>query len=393
MELARSQAVDWLLNSKIHNLDPSEKESFGGFNNYYDLRKKKCEYVYTEITAYSVELLLDLFQRTGSNTYLEEAKLAGDWIVKMQDESGGFLWKNNLSDGSYSSETFSFDTAICIGALVDLYLRTDCTKYLQAADKGSEWLVDVMYNADGSFKPSYNVESGTFVTSRTKLPFPKNLSMRKTWFRFSGCHHGKISIGLLKLYVVKKDSILLDVVRRLCSWTMKQQDAQGYFRVTPGSTCSFSHTHCYATEGLLYAYGHLGSQLFLDAAIKALRWLIAIQREDGSIPDWFNSGNPIPSVDTSAVAQAIRLWSILYRKTGKKIYNAALRKAMGYLMSTQHICPGEESSGGFYLVEFDLKFIKYRIKRLYSWPTIFTIHALNLIEDMTSKQISEIDLW
>lgn len=49
--------------------------------------------------------------------------------------------------------------------------------------------------------------------------------------------------------------------------------------------------------------------------------------------------------------------------------------------------------GGFYLVEFDLKFIRYKLKRLYSWATLFAVHALNLADDISSRRIQESELW
>ena len=394
-------AINWLLNSKIHNLDETNAATFGSFNDYYDLRKKSCSYAYTEITAYAVELLLDLYEKTNDQRYLENAKLAGEWIGHMQYEGadknaiGGFLECFYLPNGPRAHKVYSFDTAICIGALSDLYRKTGHSGYLRLANKGVRWLTQVMRNSDGSFKPFYNLKTKSFSNkAKSHLSFkPKSVKLRNTWYKLPGCHHGKIAIGLLKYYSIEKNHRLLEIVRSLLQWVLAQQNPKGYFKVNPERKASFSHTHCYATEGLLYAYSCLKDKHLLDAGKKAGDWLIKIQRSDGSIPDWFNNGQIISSVDSSAVAQAVRLWSILYSETGNKRYYDSIKKGSRYLLSMQHMNSGSGMLGGFYLVEFDFRLFKYKIKRLYSWSTIFAIHSLILADEISNSETLESRLW
>jgi len=394
-------AIDWLLNSKIHNLDETNAETFGSFNKYYDFRKKSCPYAYTEITAYAIELLLDLYERTNDQEYLENAKLAGEWIGDMQykgtDENatGGFLECFYLPKGPVADKVFSFDTAICISALSDLYRKTGHNRYLILANKGVRWLIQVMRNSDGSFKPFYDLKTKSF-SNKAKNHFyfrPRSAKLRNTWYKLPGCHHGKIAIGLLKYYSIERKPLLLEIVRSLFQWVLAQQDPEGYFKVNPGCKASFLHTHCYATEGVLYSYPYLKDKQLLDAGKKAGDWLIKIQRSDGSIPSWFNNGQIISSVDSSAVAQAVRLWSILYSETGDKRYYDSIKKGSRYLLSMQHMDSESSMLGGFYLVEFDLKLIRYKLKRLYSWATMFAIHALNFADEVPSRKIQKSELW
>lgn len=397
-----NHAIGWLLNSKIHNLDETDKETFGSFNDYYDLRKKRCSYAYTEITAYAVELLLDLYDKTKDKRYLHNAKLAGEWISKMQckqaDDNaiGGFLECLYLPNGPRAQKVYSFDTAICIGALSDLYRKTGDNRFLRAADKGVQWLIHVMRNSDGSFKPFYDLRTKSF-SSKSRGHFsyrPKSAFLRNTWFKLRGCHHGKNAIGLLKYYSIKKKSLLLEIVRRLSQWVLALQDREGCFRVNAETKASFMHTHCYATEGLLYSYPYLKDRQLFNAGKKACDWLVKIQRSDGSIPSWFNNRQIILSVDSSAVAQAVRLWSIFYSRTGDERYFDSIKKASKYLLSMQHDAKSESTMlAGFYLVEFNLRLIKYRLKRLYSWATLFAIHALDLADSILSRKIQESELW
>lgn len=391
-------AIDWLLNSAIHNLDKSNTETFGSFNNYYDLRKRKCSYAYTEITAYAIELLLYLYERTNDPRYFKNARLAGEWLGSMQfkgaDENaiGGFLQSPN---GPMAHRVFSFDSAICISALSDLYRKTGDNKYLKMAGEGARWLIQVMRNSDGSFKPFYDLTTKRFSSKpNSRISFwPIITKLRKTWHELPGCHHGKIAIGLLKYYSIEKNPLLLQIVRTLCYWVLTQQDHKGYFRVNPERKASFSHTHCYATEGLLYASLYLKDKQLFDAGKKASDWLIKIQRYDGSIPSWFDNGKIISSVDSSAVAQAVRLWKILYSETGDQRYFDSIKKGSRYLLSMQRMNSESDMLRGFYLVEFDLKFFRYKLKRLYSWSTIFAIHSLALVNETSKSKILASELW
>lgn len=392
-----TKATTWLLDSKIHNSDPEDTKLFGSFNNYLDTNKHSCGYAYTEITGYAVELLLDLFLRSNDPNYLEQAKLAGDWILKMQYDgvfesgAGGYLYCVNLNDLVTSDEAYSFDAGICLGALSDLYNITQDRQFYESAAKSANWLMHVMQNPDGSFKSLCNVnrKSPMLINARD---FTK--SVRKSWFYQNGCHHGKIAIGLLKYYSISKEPSLLPSVSSLCDWLIKQQTEKGYFRLAIGSNVSFSHTHSYAVEGLLYASSVLKNNTLLDSAKLGADWLMKLQKNDGRIPAWTNdSSTSFSYTDISAVAQAIRIWCVLYSETEDMKYKDAIERSLKYLLTMQNTESNIDSSGGFYLAELDLKLAKYHVKRLYSWATQFSIHALNLIDSLPDRKISGIDLW
>jgi hypothetical protein len=49
--------------------------------------------------------------------------------------------------------------------------------------------------------------------------------------------------------------------------------------------------------------------------------------------------------------------------------------------------------GGFYLAEVDLKLARHKLKRLYSWATMFAIHAMTLANDASERKIEGSQLW
>ncbi len=387
-----NKSINWLINSKIHNFRPEDNQLFGSFNNYYDIRKKSCQYAYTEITGYGIELLLDLYKKTTDPEYLKQAKLAADWVLKMQyadasSQSGGYLYSIDLDSRIKSNELYSFDAGICLGGLSDLYQTTGIKAYLKSAEKSANWLISQMQNPDGSFKHLYNTSTGLFASDR----FVPN-SIRKSWFYKSGCHHGKIAIGLLKYYNISKAPLVMNSVLSLCDWLLKQQTSRGNFRIVPDSNVTFSHTHCYAVEGLLFASNGLEDKKLFDSAKLGGDWLISLQRKDGRLPAWINDRG-IRYTDISAVAQSIRIWCVLYSKTGEEKYKMAIEKSLRYLIKMENGDLDNLQQGGFYLAELDFNIFKPKVKRLYSWATMFAIHALNLVNDLKSRHINEIELW
>jgi hypothetical protein len=93
------------------------------------------------------------------------------------------------------------------------------------------------------------------------------------------------------------------------------------------------------------------------------------------------------------MAQAIRLWTILHSVTMDERYCESATKASSYLMSMQCMDSDQMTLGGFYLIEFDMKLVKYKLRRLYSWATMFAIHALSLIRESHLRKIENTELW
>jgi rhamnogalacturonyl hydrolase YesR len=390
-------AADWLLNSKIHNNNSDDKNLFGSFNNYLDLGSQKCEYAYTEITGYSIELLLDLYQKNGAANLLEVAKQVANWVRGMQyagalpEGNGGYLYCVNLEDMNISNEAYSFDAGICLGGLTRLYEVTKDAVYHDSASKAANWLTKVMQNPDGSFKSLCDVQKDAQNATRQKNPIPA--SIRKSWFFLPGCHHGKIAIGLSKYYLLSKDESILNSVSSLCNWLISQQSQNGYFRVAVNTDVSFSHTHCYAVEGLLFAANLLKDTSILKSGKLGGDWLIKLQKNDGRISAWTNNNWPMSYTDISAVAQSIRIWCVLYSETDDKKYLNAINKSLSYLLKMQHITKDLAQSGGFHLAELDFKLTKHKLDRLYSWATMFAVHALNLSSEVLERKISGTELW
>lgn len=381
-------AVDWLLYSKIHNLDFANSKIYGSFNDYYDLLKGTCHHAYTEITAYGIELFLDLYKRTNDLRYLENANIAGDWIISMQNLGkdrnafGSFSWNFSLAKEQKSSRVYSFDAGICIGALIELYRKTGDYKFFEAASKGADWLISVMQNPDGSFKPFYDYKTKSFSNSEKRYSFlPRQIKVRTSWWERPGSYHCKSVIGLLKLHSISNDIRLEYAAKKLCQWTISQQDQTGFFRVHSQSRSVFTHTHCYATEGLTYASEYFGDKQLLSATMNAALWLVRLQKLYKRIPAWLHNGRPSFDNDSSSLAQTIRILSVLADLKSDKLHYSIITM-LENLLKMQYTRTGDpDALGGFYLMETGSSLLKIRLPRLYSWPTMFSVHALLLLGD------------
>jgi len=178
----------------------------------------------------------------------------------------------------------------------------------------------------------------------------------------------------------------------LCKWTTSQQDESGFFRVYPESKSVFTHTHCYAIEGLLYAYGYLSDQIFLKSALKGVSWLIQIQKKYNIISDWIHDGKITKSIDSSSIAQFARILYITDAVDERKDHQITYKDVLKTLAKMQYVkTESPDKLGGFYLFEKDFKLFKFKISRLYSWPTMFAISTLTL--PYYEEKATPLDLW
>jgi len=377
-------SINWLTKTGIYNNDESNKMAYGGFNAYYDERRKRYPFVYTEITAYAIQLFLYLFRKFRDKFYLERAKRSADWLLNVAKSGGknirvrgSFLMGYDLLKKRMIPKAYSFDNGICLSALLNIYGETENQRYYQSAREVGSWLINVMQKSDGSFKPLYDTQRGSYPTN------PKN------WFEAPGSFHSKIALGLLKLWEVTENSKYLDSARKLCCWTLTQQKVNGQYSSNISSDETNTHAHCYTIEGLLHAFGKLGNDDFLKSAIRAAEWLINAQCSDGGLYQVYKNNWHNRIRLTYAASQAIRVWILLYELTGeRKFYDAAIRSLHFVLGMQSENRRDANAYGGFH--DFTKRFVvEMKSSTISAWTTIFTIQALLMFEDVDSKNFEE----
>jgi hypothetical protein len=363
-------AEKWLLHSGICVPDHAGAHA-GAVYSYYDTRARAHKLLYAEATGYLLSLCryLRWLGRGGDWTAL--ARAAGAWLTWLASQSRTAMIMG-VRDGTRIDQAYAFDNGVCCKGLLDLYEMTGTCAYRDQARGLADWLVYEALNEDGSVKPVLDLSAGRFVENR------------RAWFMVSGSFQAKIAIPLLQLAADEGGDHLRRAGMRLCQWAMAQQRADGGFPANRATVRVNLHAHLYTVEALLVAYALERRDEFLAAAERAVAWVLARQRPDGSIPLW-SEGWRSP-VATYAVAQAVRACLLLdLVRPAERLRHAAAAGAQ-FLVRMQARSPDVGAHGGFYEERLPAGGFGLRNSpRVTSWTTMFAVHALHLSLDRPAR--------
>jgi len=121
------------------SMQSKDEETYGAFHySYYPASGKKQLRFPVGTTALSIFTLLDLYQRTEDSRYLESAKLGGDWLTTMQKPDGTmYAYKNQFSGGEWvygKKESILYNGQV-LSALSRLYIITGEKRYYDTAER------------------------------------------------------------------------------------------------------------------------------------------------------------------------------------------------------------------------------------------------------------------
>lgn len=336
-------ALHWLINSKIHVREGAEIMR-GGYGNFIDGRTGDAPMLYCEITGYASQFWL----RQGDEESISRARDAGDCLLRIQtpadkgDLSGAFPYGLIRPEGEVIPAYFSFDAGVCASALSDLAVKTAEERYLEGAIKVGKFLIR-MQAADGSF-----------TAMRSLQPDYPGILRAEGWFGDRCALHGKNAIALLKLWRLTDQTYWKDAACRTLDWVCGLQGTQGEFPWWSGAPRIMTHTHCYATEALLYAGLVLGEERYLTAGIRGARWLLSIQRKDGAFYQDYLSDNPGSTrpahrspLHIGPIAQAARIWWAVAHIAPDSLWAAAAARSLGLLSRVQAQASNRWGGGAF----------------------------------------------
>jgi uncharacterized protein YyaL (SSP411 family) len=378
-------AINWLMLSGIRN--KSSETTYGGFNSGYDLREKSYSLAYCEITGYAINLLSNLYRLKKNHLFLEFAKNAGNFLVDMQYKGssqkifGAFPKGYSFLQKAVVYDFYSFDVAICISALIDLFRETNEQRFLASAKIAGDWLVNQMQFDDGAFRSMFDCSIQDF-------------AQIKKWFGNRGCLHAKNAIGLLKLSDVTGDAKFKESATRVCDWVLNLQKRNGAFVATESESYVFAHAQCYATEGLLHVHLNLNNPKYLEAALESGKWLIQAQNADGSLNRFYYKNSFIPTKMTDATSQALRIWAILYRLTREKDYLDAAQKSAKFLVSMQCQNKSDPNAfGGLFYQSRAVWKLRYVYPFVSAWSTMFAIHAFYALKNLSESSYEKASVF
>ena len=270
---------------------------------------------YPETTGYIISTFLDYAGFSGNDEYKYRALEMADWELDVQLDCGAI--QAGTVDASSRIPTI-FNTGQVLFGWISAFKETDKERYLKAATKAANWLVDVQ-DPDGCWR----MHASPFATYEVNT------------------YNVRTARGIYLVYEITRDPKYIQAALKNVRWTIKQQNSLGWFdnNCLSNNSCPLTHTIGYTIEGILGIGIALGDQEFIDAAQKTARALISSQTTDGSLAGRFDA-QWRPSVKWSCltgIAQIAVCWWQLYKITKDKQYRKAALKANQYLKSIQNI--------------------------------------------------------
>lgn len=373
------KGADWLTQSGVQVVSDNPLHS-QGFAAWYEADTQTMPYVYSEITGYLTTMMCHLYDMTGEQRFLESAVGAADWLLRTTHaETGGFrcLFPLKLTRFDYkNSQVYIFDTGVIISGLVDVYRATGEQKYLIAAKKAADWIVDKAQKPSGGFYAVYDTDKSEFFESDSE------------WSLCSGSYHTKVAIGLINLYDATQNPIYKDAAIKACDFALTFQQEDGRFISFPSEGGTNSHPHAYSAEGLWVVGKVLERQDYLDASAKAAAWLLQWQSEEGYVPRHFHNGEPLYNERVDILAQTLRLAAIHIaegRLEHSTETNTKLEKLLTVITRNQATSSDKRIDGGLY---FGRLSNGEQMQHVNVWVTAFAIQAFALYNNLPNKASS-----
>jgi len=303
-------------------------------------RGKELGYLYNEITGYGVKLYTCLYDIFKDPKYLQMAKRSVDYLNSQVSSSYG----GGISRGGIY---YVFDASICLSGILSYH---DCMTDNKFIDEKANYLHEKMTKELLNFIYRSLLDKKPINLNGTS---PENVDFSH-WSLSYGSHLLKCAIAISQsLNVFNNDSEKLDaLIDRLCT-DMVKNFHNGHFHKNINSREIYTHSHCYATEGLIY----LNKPEYLDVIKESANWLASIQNHNGSLyNNYFSSKQQEEVADVTSQAVRIWLW------TDREKFSDNIEKGFGFLKSLQ------SPEGGIYY--------KTGSKDINSWVTMFTMNDI-----------------
>jgi hypothetical protein len=363
---------EWLLGSGILN------RNYWAFHHSYNAFRKTYGPLYTEVTGYGLSLFLNLLNWSKDfNLPKDYAPRLAEFIhsskTRIGEDKSAFRFGYYLSAEIWDRQAYSFDTGMCISAMLDLNRLNSRTSLAQDAVECGIWLTKDMQNGDGSFKTCMDTKSRQYVGIQS-------------WFGDRGCLHGKIAISLCKLYEHTGDRVFNDSFNRSLKWLLSMQRPSGGFLARQGEDYVFTHSHCYASEALAFAYWKTEQKEYLNGFRRSVGWLVQHQNRDGSYNQSYGLRIPNAWKRVDATAQACRLLVLMHLIEPHEAYVSAAHKAADFMVSSL-IAKTRDKGASRGLCSKLFLFLRW--PELTSWTNMFAVHALHLLRKIEAYDFTE----
>ncbi len=363
-------AIAWLTNSGIQN---SIGNKNGSVNAWYDTKRKRYSFIYSEINGYFIIMMIFLFKQTKKKKYLDLALKSAKWLSTYAlHKNGGFkclfLIDKESPHAFKQNQIYSFDNGVILNGFVSLYKITKKTFLIKNAIKCGNWLTNYCIDKNFYVKPVYEISENKFYESD------------KEWSLTSSSYHTKIATGLINLYSVTKNKKYLNYAKKICERSLQFQTSKGRFISFPFRGGTNAHPHCYSAEGLWSVGNFLNDKKYLNSSYKATKWIYSQQNKDGKIPRLYFNEKKIYHERIDALAQAVRLAFLNTNVNNKlRINISKIEKLLILVLKNQNLKTNNlKVKGSFYWGKTSYGKL---LKHPNSWVTFFSIQALMMYEN------------
>lgn len=330
---------------------------------------------YPETTGYIIPTLLLYGERTGDSGLVERCVRMGDWEIGIQMESGAVR-------GGVGVKTYPivFNAGQVILGWVALFRKTGEQRFLEAAKRAADWLVDIQ-DPDGKW------------------------SMH-THFDVPHTYHSRVAWPVLEIADLTGDRRIHDCGRRNIEWVLSQRRENDWFDCMgfKKDDSPLTHTIAYTIRGLIESSRFLDEESkrkTLDAAGKAAARVMSHYLHHDAFPDGDSSTDmrppPLPatfdsdweSVDRYSCitgnAQMAINWLRLYQLEGDAGLLDAARMIIDQIKQTQSLTSGDPGIRGA-VPGSSPCWGKYNPFSFPNWATKFFADALMLQESVLQSR-------
>ena len=160
MNSSFSQLENWILNSGLV-VSAVNHSNYGGVHSFFDESSDKYGFLYPEITGYFLSSLRFLNRIGPDSKYTTFPNASANWLMQIDKKFGGII-QGVSSDQSRQDFVYSFDTGICAKGMLDCYELTKNQAYLNFASTQIDWLLSEAIEDDGTINPVKNLSTDSF---------------------------------------------------------------------------------------------------------------------------------------------------------------------------------------------------------------------------------------
>lgn len=311
---------------------------------------------FPETTGYVIETLYDYAAARDEQEAAARADRMAEWLLPLQNADGSFSGYSTLGG---DAGPMVFDTGMVTFGMVRQYRETGDRRFLDAARRACEWLVDVQHSNGYWESHSYNDVRHTYAA--------------------------RVSWAMLETAAETGETDLRAAARRQLEWVISQQRPNGWFAEAafePGKA-PFLHTIAYTVRGLLESDDFFEDDDFFRASKRTADRLLALQRGSGPLAGAFDaSWNGVEYHCLTGNAQMAIVWLRLYERTNDDAYLEAATDAVEFVKTTQVIDGPPSVRGG---VKGSLPvWQRYMYLRYPNWAAKFFADALLYKQQVTS---------